>query len=319
MNKHRWHTLYRRSTLSLAVALTAGLISACSSDDSNNYATPTSSPVKTYTPITGNDLNTRAHRLLADNPGGPAGATNQSLRATDVLYGTPGDDLIIGGLGADVLVGGEGDDILIGGTEDFNASVDGDNRGADNRDRAFGGAGNDTFIWAPGDGSDFFDGGEGIDVVIFGVIGEQKNAAGETAGAPFFAVNAAGTPGSNDFDGIFVDAYHQPTVKVSDSPGFCSLVDRAAHASALEALGIDQIVRFSLRSIANQFDAGARTDDDGLRVSVSLKNTEFLVCTRRDMTSDGALANVEVLDLRSGVPVAASLTDLPAPVQALIR
>src|SRR5690606_30348548 len=120
---------------------------------------------KSFTLLQGSDLNTKANPLLDDNPGGPGGSTNQSLRAADVLQGSSSDDLIVGALGADILIGGAGDDILIGGTEDFNASVDGDNRGADDRDRAFGNAGDDTFIWAPGDGSDFFDGGVGTDVV----------------------------------------------------------------------------------------------------------------------------------------------------------
>jgi hypothetical protein len=174
------------------------------------------------------------------------------------------------------------------------------------------------FIWSPGDGSDFFDGGEGIDVVVFGILGELTDANGTTEGAPFFNVNASGE-GSKDFDGIYLDAYNQPQIRVSNTPGFCSLVNTETYADELALLDVDQIVRFSLRGIANAFDAGDRSDDDGLRVSVSLKNTEFVVCTQRDFDAENGLSNVEVLDLRSGVPVLASISDLPAYMQALIQ
>ncbi len=40
-------------------------------------------------------------------------------------------------------------------------------------------------IWAPGDGSDFFDGGSGTGVVVFGVLDESKDNDGNTAGALF--------------------------------------------------------------------------------------------------------------------------------------
>ena len=123
--------------------------------------------VKTFAVQVGSDLNTKSNPLLSLNPGGPGGSSNQSLRAGDILQGNEYDDLLIGGLGVDVLFGGAGDDILIGGTEDFNSSVDGDVLGADNRDRTFGQAGDDLHVWTPGDGSDFFNGGEGTDVAVF--------------------------------------------------------------------------------------------------------------------------------------------------------
>ena len=219
----------------------------------------------------------------------------------------------------DVLVGYSGDDILIGGTEDFNSSVDGDDKGSDNRDRAFGNEGDDVFIWAPGDGSDFFDGGEGIDVLVFGILGEQQNSDGSIDGAPFFNVNPPTKEGSQDFDGIFLNENNQPIVSVSTSPGFCSLVDATANADHFEALDIDQVVRFSLRGIANAFDAGEREDDDGLRVAVSAKDVEFLVCTERDVVDNGGEANIQVLDLTTGTPTVALLSDLPEYVQALIQ
>jgi hypothetical protein len=305
--------------LSLTALCTSLMVlQGCGSSNSSDSNLDNAQNLKTFAVQIGTDLSTKANALLAENSGGPGGSKNQSLRAGDILQGDENDDLLIGGLGVDILLGDSGDDILIGGTEDFNSSVDGDDKGADNRDRAFGQDGDDLFVWAPGDGSDFFDGGDGIDVVVFGILGELKNADGTTEGAPFFNVNAKGE-GSQDFDGIYLDAYNQPQIRVSNTPGFCSLVNTQTYADELAILDIDQIVRFSLRGIANAFDAGDRLDDDGLRVAVSLKNTEFVVCTQRDFDAENGLENVEVLDIRSGVPVLANISDLPTYMQALIQ
>ena len=237
-----------------------------------------------------------------------------------MLQGGDSNDVLIGSLGVDVLLGGDGNDIIIGGTEDFNSSVDGDDLGADNRDRAFGGNGDDVFIWAPGDGSDFFDGGEGTDVLIFGVLGEQRDSDSSTAGAPFFNVSPPNSQGSDDFDGIFLDpATSLPTVRVSSSPGFCSVLDSSTSQAELQALSLDHLVRFSLRGIANEFDAGNQSDDDGLRVALSVRNTEFVVCTRRNVVDGAGVANIEVLDITTSPPTIAALSALPESVQQQIQ
>ena len=305
------------STVALCASLF--LLSACGSSGSSDSNKGSKNDItKTFTVQVGSDLNTKNNPLLSLNPGGPGGSSNQSLRAGDILRGSDADDLLVGGLGVDILFGEAGDDILIGGTEDFNSSVDGDEKGADNRDRAFGQSGDDLFVWSPGDGSDFFDGGEGTDVIIFGLLGELRDTDGSTDNAPFFNVNPDGE-GSKDFDGIFTDEQGQPQVQVSNTPGFCSLVDTQIYADELNELSLDQIVRFSIRDIANAFDAGVRTDDDGLRVAVSLKNTEYVVCTRRDFDAGNGLNNIEVLDISSGIPVVADLSDLPPHIQTLIK
>ena len=101
------------------------------------------------------------------DPALSGGNRNQSLNNGDFLLGTFRSDIIEGRLGVDVLNGLLGDDILIGGLEHFT--------GEDQRtDRAFGGRGNDMFLWKPGDGTDLFDGGPGIDVVILGIVGEPS-------------------------------------------------------------------------------------------------------------------------------------------------
>ena len=294
------------------------LLVGCGDSATTSENQPPPSSIRTA--AVGSDQNSVANPLLSLNAQGPGGSPNQSLRSGDVFQGGASNDVLIGGLGVDVMLGGNGDDVLIGGTEDFNSSVDGDDNGSDNRDRAFGGNGNDTFIWAPGDGSDFFDGGPGIDVVIFGVLGEERDSDGSTDGAPFFNVNPPGTAGSSDFDGIFLDAETKlPTVSASNSPGFCTVLDQATNPVEMAALSLDQLIRFSLRGIANAFDAGSRTDDDGLRVALSIRNTEFVVCTKREVVDGGGDNNIEVLNISTYPPTSATLADLPESVRQMIQ
>lgn len=271
----------------------------------------------TFSVLQGNDANRLSSPLLSFNPGGPGGSPNQSLRAGDVLQaGADADTVLIGGLGVDVLVGDNGRDILIGGTEDFNSNVDGDDLGADNRDRAFGNEGEDVFIWTPGDGSDFFEGGDGEDVLILGLLGENQDNDGSTEGAPFFNVSPPGREGSQDFDGIFLDEFNQPIVDVTNSPGFCSVVAAADQPDVFEALNLDHLVRFTLRGVANDFDQGLRSDDDGLRVAISVKDVEYLVCAERDTTSGTAIS---VLDLTVNPPMPVDLAQLPDFVARMIQ
>ena len=298
--------------LSILTLSTTLLITGCGSENGTNDN-------DSFTIVEGTDLNRKTFPDLSLNPAVPS-ASNQSLRAGDVLTAEPDiDSVIIGGLGVDVLVGNSGNDIMIGGTEDFNSNVDGDDKDADNRDRAFGYQGDDVFIWAPGDGSDFFDGGDGVDVLILGKLGEKTDSNGTTDGAPFFNVNPPGTTGSQDFDGIFLDEANKPIVSVSTSPGFCSLLESANYSEEFSLLNIDHIVRFSLTDIANAFDAGEKTNDDGLRVAVTIKNVEFLVCTSRDKQTDGGLDNVTVLNLTTTPASVALLSQIPDYVAQMIQ
>lgn len=266
--------------------------------------------------ILGSDLNSSAganstiNAIYSANRGTNGGG-DQSLQFGDNLMGTYYDDVIVGGLGIDVLFGYEGDDVIVGGTEDFNAF---------NRDRAFGNQGNDTFIWTPGDGNDFFDGGEDEDVLIMTLIGESRDDNGNTEGAPFFKVTAPPNVGSQDFDGIYLDPQTQlPAVNVLAGPGFCEVLDSTT--SGVSELGLDHLVRFTLRKQANDFEVAVldtpsvdqNSLDTGLRVAVHLRNTEFLVCASRDGSE------IEVLDLRQSPPVKVSINDLPSKAYQLVK
>jgi hypothetical protein len=85
----------------------------------------------------------------------PGVAANQSLRNADLQYGGLGADTLVGRQGPDVQLGGPGDDVIVGGTEGGT-----DVAAFPPSDVAHGGEGDDVFMWAPGDGSDAFVGGE---------------------------------------------------------------------------------------------------------------------------------------------------------------
>ena len=118
--------------------------------------------------LQGNENSRRGQLLIGRDNDDPADPTiqppgvpaNQSLRKGDQIFGGFGGDLLIGRLGPDTLMSGRGSfldrgDVIVGGLE----------RGSDvtafpNFDIAKGGFGDDAFLWAPGDGSDAFIGGE---------------------------------------------------------------------------------------------------------------------------------------------------------------
>ena len=116
------------------------------------------------------DENARGGQVLigADNdePGDPTiqpiptpPGADQSLKKSDQLVGGLGPDTIVGRLGSDVITAGAGDDVIVGGTEGGQPQPP-----LPNSDIAYGNAGSDAFIWAPGDGSDAFIGGEAAKV-----------------------------------------------------------------------------------------------------------------------------------------------------------
>lgn len=240
---------------------------------------------------------------------GTNGGGDQSLQLGDIIEGTVNNDLLVGGLGIDILLGGEGDDVLIGGTEDFNPL---------NRDRAFGNQGDDSFLWAPGDGNDFFDGGLGQDVLFMTLIGESRGPNGETDGAPFFGVSPPNTAGARDFDGIYESSPGTPVINVAGGPGFCELVEKDDESQAgLNELNLDNLVRFVLRGPRAAFEAAdasidPTTLDDGLRVAIHLKNVEYLVCAGQ--TAD----TVKILDLRTVPAQEVDASQLPTVAAALL-
>lgn len=237
----------------------------------------------------GTDLNSAENPFVQpQDPALAGGGIDQTMQFGDVIRGSRKDDLQIGSLGTDVLLGRRGDDVFVGGLEHFNPL---------NRDRAFGGRGNDIFVWKPGDGSDLFDGGSGHDVVVFGVIGEEVD--GDVV---FNVVNdqQAGNVAIEPNSGL-------PQVDVSGSPGFCEVIDRHSSNDAkqqLAQLQLNHLVRFSLRGVRNAFEAGEQAEDNGLRVTLHLKGVETVVCTNRDG------GEIEILDLTTFPVTTISIDDI---------
>ena len=274
------------------------------------FALSISAPIVSYgAVIEGTDLHSANGENEAINAifsGNRGNGGDQSMQFGDHLTGTSENDVIVGGLGIDVIFGKDGDDVILGGTEDFNPF---------NRDRAFGNAGNDIFVWAPGDGNDFFDGGAGIDTLVIGLVGEKTDLDGSESEFPVFNVNLPGTEGSQDFDGIFLSESGFPFVQL-DGPGFCEVLDRTSVApdgsdQYISDLNLDHLVRFSIKGVADNFEAGIGTDT-GLRIAIHLKNTEFVICENRDGDS------IDVFDLRTSPITQAEDSDLPQIVFDLL-
>jgi Ca2+-binding RTX toxin-like protein len=109
--------------------------------------------------------------LGADTIRGEGGDDNvQGNEDLDKLYGEDGNDLLQGGAATDQVYGGMGDDILSGGLGDnFLVGENGD-------DKLYGGSEDD--IMQGGLGADYFDCGEGIDIIIDFDIEEGDDNAG---------------------------------------------------------------------------------------------------------------------------------------------
>jgi hypothetical protein len=157
-----------------------------------------------------------------DNADIQAGAAaNQSLNRTDILDGGPGNDVIFGLNGNDAIDGGPGSDIILGGPDGGAAPG-----GAPNSDIMFGGPDNDVNLWAPGDGSEAFVGGTGLDAVVFGAT-DREAIADPTTGVrlPMLRFGVEGFP-----QGI-------PTADVSGLVQHCTV-------EPSWSAGYDYLVRF---------------------------------------------------------------------------
>lgn len=277
--KHHAASLARSYRLALLLAVVGLLAAGTGFAQGQGNGRPISSVT------IGADNNSAENTFL--QPADPAlsgGGRDQTLQFGDILVGTNLDDLQIGRLGVDVMQGGKGRDVQIGGPEGGST--------APNADRAFGDDGNDIFIWAPGDGSDLFDGGKGTDVLI---IGLTDRTDGEVTLDPESKL---------------------PGVEVTNNAGFCQIVDPSTSpnaASNLTALGLDRLALFFARGPADSFAAGDQTTDNGLRATMHLRSVEILVCTSRE---GGA---IEVFDMTVSPARPLPFESLSARVQAIVR
>jgi hypothetical protein len=162
----------------------------------------------------------------------PAGvAAKQHLDNTDIIRGGPQGDLLMGLKGGDLLDGDQGDDILIGGVEKGQQP---------NSDLIDGENGNDVNIWAPGDGSDAFEGGRGYDTHITAPL--VLDAAGNVA--------------------LFPARYRQvPHVTIDSQTTSCTI----ERVPSTENLGFEFVTRF--------LNAAG-----GIVVTIRLQDVEQVLC-----------------------------------------
>jgi hypothetical protein len=168
----------------------------------------------------------------------PPGVTaKQHLENTDILRGGPRGDLLIGLKGSDLLDGESGSDVLIGGVEKGSQP---------NSDLIDGGRGNDVNIWAPGDGSDAYEGGPGYDTHITAPL-----VLDQTGNAPT----------------LFNSGYYRnvPHVTIDNQTTSCT-IERVPND---QNLGFDYVTRFL-------------NAQGGVVVTIRLKDVELVLCPSRN-------------------------------------
>jgi Ca2+-binding RTX toxin-like protein len=130
-----------------------------------------------------------ADSLAVDALGGDDGVNAAGLPAAALaltIDGGAGNDTLQGGAGADVLIGGDGNDSVDGGTgNDFGLL----------------GAGDDTFTWDPGDGSDVVEGQAGQDRLRFHGANVNENVDVSANGGRVRLVRDVGAV-TMDLDGV---------------------------------------------------------------------------------------------------------------------
>ncbi|MDF2732529.1 MAG: cya 3 [Desertimonas sp.] len=120
------------------------------------------------------DIGTSENLVLNANGGNDSFSATGNLAALIKIT-------VDGGAGNDTILGSNGIDLLLGGADiDL---VD----GQQGNDVAFLGAGNDTFQWDPGDGSDVVEGQDGTDTLLFnGSAANERMAASANGGRVLF-------------------------------------------------------------------------------------------------------------------------------------
>jgi Ca2+-binding RTX toxin-like protein len=121
--------------------------------------------------------------------------------------GGTGNDTILGSNGVDLLRGGDGDDFI---------------DGQQGNDLAFLGAGNDTFQWDPGDGSDVVEGQAGTDTMLFnGSAGNEIFDVSANGGRVLFTRNLGNiVMDLNDVEAIDLNTFGgTDTTTVNDLTG----------------------------------------------------------------------------------------------------
>ena len=235
----------------------------------------------------------------------PPGA-DQSLKKSDQIDGGLGPDTLIGRLGSDVFRAGAGDDVIVGGTEGGQPAP-----ALPNSDIAYGQTGSDAFIWAPGDGSDAFIGGDAakakktkakkgakgkkvkvkkpapeVDTLVIGNL----VLSGDSSSPQLFATKFGQLPR------VFSSDRGVPTPLGGTPPRNPNLTGLCEIVAAPPGLGFDYLVRF-FGSPGN------------LAVTIRTKGVEQVICP----TSGSDAATLTSLGKRGAGPVQTTTVDFTAP------
>lgn len=238
---------------------------------------------------------------------------DQSLSKGDQLFGGRGADMIVGRLGPDVITAGAGDDVMIGGTEGGQPAPP-----VSNSDIAYGNAGSDTFIWAPGDGSDAFVGGnrakgearESSKGRKSASASAKKGKGGKSKPEPEVDTLVVGNlvlTGDNSLPQLFSTRFGElPRVFASDRgvptplggtpPRNPNLTGSCEIVAAPAGLGYEFLVRFF-------------GTPGNLAVTIRTKGVEQVICP----TAGSDAATLTSLGRRGAGPIDVESTDFEAP------
>jgi hypothetical protein len=189
----------------------------------------------------------------------------------------PGDDTIAGGKGIETLVAEDGNDTVDGnGGNDF-ASL---------------GAGDDTFVWDPGDGSDTIEGEAGRDTMLFNGAGgpEQVELSANGSRLKFFRTQANVTMDTAGVERVDFNALGgADTVTVNDLTGTDVDTVNVDLAGTLGGAAAD--------GAADNVIVKGTNGDDAIDVSGDSRSLTVsgLAATTRILNSDGLLDRLDVI------------------------
>jgi Ca2+-binding RTX toxin-like protein len=198
-----------------------------------------------------------------------------------------------GGAGNDTLLGSNGIDVLLGGAN--NDFVD----GQQSNDVAFLGAGDDTFQWDPGDGSDVVEGQDGTDTMTFnGSAANELMEASANGGRVLFTRNVANiVMDLDDVESIVAKAFGGTDIlTVNDLSGtdVTNVVSDLAIAGGGDDAAADNVIVNATNGddIASIAGSGSTAQVIGLATVVSVSGASAAA----DRLTVNALAGDDVID-----------------------
>ena len=244
------------------------------------------------------DIGTSEQLVLNANGG------NDSFSATGNLS-TLIRITVDGGAGNDTILGSNGIDLLLGGGD--NDFVD----GQQGNDVAFLGAGNDTFQWDPGDGSDVVEGQEGTDRLLFnGSAANEQFTASANGGRVLFTRNVGNiVMDLDDVESILANALGGTDLLTVNDVSGTDLVNVTADLAApggADDLAADNVVVNATNGddVATITGAGTSTQAAGLPALVSVSGG----FAGSDRLTVNGLAGDDVLDASALAATAMLLT-----------